>query len=71
LEGRENVPVSFTHWRMLRAPTRHSGVVYGSRTDPFGRLTLLAHVLGFDHPGTGARMRFVSPAPAAFTKRRP
>jgi len=41
---------------------------YGSRTDPFGRLALHAHVLGFDHPGTGARMRFVSQAPAAFAK---
>jgi len=41
---------------------------YGSRTDPFGRLALHAHVLGFDHPGTAARMRFVSPAPAAFAK---
>jgi len=39
---------------------------YGSRTDPFGRLALHAHVLGFDHPRTGARLRFVSPAPAAF-----
>ncbi len=39
---------------------------YGSRTDPFGRLALHAHVLGFEHPRTGARLRFVSPAPAAF-----
>ena len=43
-------------------------VAYGSRTDPFGRLALHAHVLGFEHPGTAARMRFVSPAPAAFAK---
>ena len=84
-----------THWRAVRAATRHTllevrletgrrnqirvhlarlghpivgDVVYGSRTDPFGRLALHAHVLGFDHPGTGARMRFVSPAPAAFAK---
>jgi 23S rRNA pseudouridine1911/1915/1917 synthase len=35
---------------------------YGSRTDPFGRLALHAHVLGFDHPRTGARLRFESPA---------
>jgi 23S rRNA pseudouridine1911/1915/1917 synthase len=42
--------------------------VYGSRTDPFGRLALHAHVLGFDHPHTAARMRFVSSAPAAFAK---
>jgi len=41
---------------------------YGSRTDPFGRLALHAHVLAFDHPATGARMRFVSPPPAAFAK---
>ena len=41
---------------------------YGSRTDPVGRLALHAHVLGFDHPVTGARLRFVSPAPAAFVK---
>ena len=41
---------------------------YGSRTDPFGRLALHAHVLGFDHPETAARMRFVSSAPAAFAK---
>jgi len=41
---------------------------YGSRTDPFGRLALHAHVLGFDHPRTGARLRFVSPAPAAFAE---
>jgi len=41
---------------------------YGSRTDPFGRLALHAHVLGFDHPRTGARLRFVSPPPAALAK---
>jgi 23S rRNA pseudouridine1911/1915/1917 synthase len=41
---------------------------YGSRTDPFGRLALHAHVLGFNHPRTGTRLRFVSPAPAAFAK---
>jgi 23S rRNA pseudouridine1911/1915/1917 synthase len=40
---------------------------YGGRTDPFGRLALHAHVLGFDHPRTGSRLRFVSPAPAAFS----
>jgi 23S rRNA pseudouridine1911/1915/1917 synthase len=40
---------------------------YGSRTNPFGRLALHACRLGFDHPRTGARLRFVSPA-AAFTK---
>src|SRR5262249_9241567 len=37
---------------------------YGSETDPFGRLALHAHVLGFDHPRSGVRLRFVSPAPA-------
>jgi len=44
---------------------------YGSRTDPIGRLALHAHVLGFDHPRTGARLRFVSPVPAAFARLRP
>lgn len=41
--------------------------VYGGM-DSFGRLALHAHVLGFDHPGTGERLRFVSAAPAALTK---
>ena len=41
---------------------------YGSRTDPFGRLALHARVLGFDHPRTGARLRFVSPVPPAFAR---
>jgi 23S rRNA pseudouridine1911/1915/1917 synthase len=41
---------------------------YGSETDPFGRLALHAHVLGFDHPRTGARLRFVAPAPPAFAR---
>jgi 23S rRNA pseudouridine1911/1915/1917 synthase len=41
---------------------------YGSRTDPLGRLALHAHVLGFDHPVTGARMRFVSLAPKPFVR---
>jgi 23S rRNA pseudouridine1911/1915/1917 synthase len=41
---------------------------YGARTDPFGRLALHARVLGFDHPRTGTRLRFVSPPPAALTK---
>jgi hypothetical protein len=27
-------------------------------------------VLGFDHPGSGERMRFVSPAPHAFSRLR-
>jgi 23S rRNA pseudouridine1911/1915/1917 synthase len=41
---------------------------YGARTDPFARLALHAHVLGFEHPGRGERMRFVSPAPRDFAK---
>ena len=41
---------------------------YGSRIDPLRRLALHAHVLGFDHPRTGNRLRFVSPAPGAFAK---
>jgi RluA family pseudouridine synthase len=41
---------------------------YGARTDPLRRLALHAHVLGFDHPRTGARLRFVSPAPRGFAK---
>jgi len=41
---------------------------YGARTDPFGRLALHAHVLGFDHPSTGDRVRFVSAPPVEFTR---
>ena len=41
---------------------------YGARTDPLRRLALHAHVLGFGHPRTGARLRFVSPAPRGFAK---
>ena len=41
---------------------------YGSRSDPLRRLALHAHVLGFDHPRTGARLRFVSPAPPGFAQ---
>jgi len=33
-----------------------------------GRLALHARVLGFDHPRTGARLRFVSPVPPAFAR---
>jgi 23S rRNA pseudouridine1911/1915/1917 synthase len=40
---------------------------YGARTDPLRRLALHATVLGFDHPRTGARLRFVSAPPRAFT----
>jgi len=41
---------------------------YGACTDPLRRLALHAHVLGFDHPRTGARVRFVSPPPRGFAK---
>jgi 23S rRNA pseudouridine1911/1915/1917 synthase len=41
---------------------------YGSRTNPFGRLALHAHILGFDHPTTMSRMRFVSAPPVAFKR---
>jgi 23S rRNA pseudouridine1911/1915/1917 synthase len=41
---------------------------YGATTDPFGRLALHAHVLGFDHPQGGERLRFVSQAPSAFSR---
>jgi 23S rRNA pseudouridine1911/1915/1917 synthase len=44
--------------------------MYGSETDPFRRLALHAHVLAFDHPRSGERLRFVSPAPAAFSRLR-
>jgi 23S rRNA pseudouridine1911/1915/1917 synthase len=39
---------------------------YGATVDPFGRLALHAHVLGFDHPRTNERLRFVSAPPRAF-----
>ena len=42
----------------------------GSETDPVHRLALHAHVLAFDHPRSGERLRFVSPAPAAFSRLR-
>ena len=41
---------------------------YGSATDPLGRLALHAHVLSFDHPVDGERLRFVSPAPTGFSR---
>src|SRR5689334_3189828 len=44
---------------------------YGAAVDPFGRLALHAHVLGFTHPRTDERLRFVSPAPRAFATLRP
>ncbi len=59
--------------RVQLAGLRHpiaGDAAYGSRTDPFGRLALHAQLLAFDHPRTGARLRFVSPAPAAFARLR-
>jgi 23S rRNA pseudouridine1911/1915/1917 synthase len=44
--------------------------MYGGETDPFRRLALHAHVLAFDHPRSGERLRFVSPAPTAFSRLR-
>lgn len=42
--------------------------MYGSDANPIGRLGLHAKLLGFDHPGTGKRMVFTAPIPAAFRK---
>jgi 23S rRNA pseudouridine1911/1915/1917 synthase len=44
--------------------------VHGTGTDPIGRLALHARTLGFDHPRTGERVVFESPAPAEFKKLR-
>lgn len=41
---------------------------YGAKTDPISRLCLHAAELGFDHPGTGQSVRYVSPTPPAFLK---
>lgn len=41
---------------------------FGATSDPIKRLALHAAELGFDHPGTGAAMRFESPPPASFSK---
>lgn len=41
---------------------------YGAKTDPISRLCLHATELGFDHPGTGQSVRYVSPTPPAFLK---
>ncbi|OGK87799.1 MAG: hypothetical protein A2X52_10010 [Candidatus Rokubacteria bacterium GWC2_70_16] len=41
---------------------------HGSARNPIGRLCLHAIRLGFVHPGTGARARFESPAPVAFSR---
>jgi 23S rRNA pseudouridine1911/1915/1917 synthase len=42
--------------------------MYGSTTNPLGRLGLHAKLLGFDHPGTGKHVVFTAPVPSAFTK---
>ncbi len=39
---------------------------YGARSDPLGRLCLHAAVLGLEHPFTGERFSFESPAPDEF-----
>lgn len=39
---------------------------FGATTNPIDRLGLHAAELGFDHPGTGAPVRYVSPAPPGF-----
>ncbi len=39
---------------------------YGAATDPIGRVCLHAVELGFEHPGTGRSVRFLSPMPGAF-----
>jgi 23S rRNA pseudouridine1911/1915/1917 synthase len=36
---------------------------YGKSSDVIGRPALHAHTLAFDHPASGARMRFISPLP--------
>ncbi len=41
---------------------------YGSRSDIIKRPALHAHTLAFDHPATGARMRFLSPLAADIIK---
>jgi len=39
---------------------------YGARSDPLGRLCLHASILGLEHPFTGERYSFESPAPDSF-----
>ncbi|HUO84955.1 MAG TPA: RluA family pseudouridine synthase [Thermoanaerobaculia bacterium] len=41
---------------------------YGSGTDPIGRLGLHAIVLAFEHPSTGAMLRFESTIPDSFRR---
>ena len=40
---------------------------YGARGDPLGRLCLHACILGLEHPFTGERFSFESPAPDSFS----
>jgi RluA family pseudouridine synthase len=40
--------------------------LYGSSTNPLGRLGLHAKILGFDHPTTGERLSFTAPVPKSF-----
>jgi RluA family pseudouridine synthase len=40
--------------------------LYGSTSNPLGRLGLHAKLLGFDHPQSGKRMSFTAPLPKAF-----
>jgi 23S rRNA pseudouridine1911/1915/1917 synthase len=42
--------------------------VYGSGSDPIGRLALHASRLAFDHPATGRRLTFKSRPPQTFSK---
>jgi RluA family pseudouridine synthase len=41
---------------------------FGATTNPIDRLGLHAAELGFEHPGTGATVQYVSPAPSGFFK---
>ena len=40
--------------------------LYGSTSNPLGRLGLHANLLGFDHPHSGKRMSFTAPLPKSF-----
>jgi RluA family pseudouridine synthase len=40
--------------------------MYGSQTNPLGRLGLHAKILGFDHPVSGKRLVFTAPVPKVF-----
>ena len=42
--------------------------LYGSTSNPIGRLGLHAKLLGFDHPNSGKHLVFTAPIPAAFKK---